>query len=393
MKVLHILYQSLPNISGSSTRSNSILLSQLNHGMDVIAISSPFQEGLNVNHNFEDVNGVKIYRTYNHNKKFALTTSKSLFTRFKKLISIFGFIKAVYVLSKSEKVDVLHSHATFYCAFSGIIASKLLGIPHVYEVRSDWTTNSNYLANNTIKKLLGAIEKIAVYMSTEVIVISQGLYDKYKNVNSKLHIVKNAVDDALLQENCNLHYSVNTPLNIGYIGSVIKLEGIDFLIDSMSLLPSKEVNLHIIGGGNHLDELKNKIKKMSLHNVFFYGFVNPTDIHGYYSLLDVVVNYRRDEPVAHSVTPLKPLEAMAYKKLVIVSDVKGMTELVSHNVNGIVVPAENPIKLADCFLEIIKHPSKFSDIANSGYEYVKQNKTWSKNALAYANIYTKLLSK
>ena len=43
MKVLHILYQSLPNISGSSIRSRDLLNNQLKLGIEPIAITSPFQ--------------------------------------------------------------------------------------------------------------------------------------------------------------------------------------------------------------------------------------------------------------------------------------------------------------------------------------------------------------
>ena len=43
MKVLHILYQSLPNISGSSIRSRDILNNQLKIGVKPIVVTSPFQ--------------------------------------------------------------------------------------------------------------------------------------------------------------------------------------------------------------------------------------------------------------------------------------------------------------------------------------------------------------
>ena len=50
MKVLHVLYQSYPNISGSSTRSRSIVRAQKSLGIEPIVITSPFQEGEFVNY-------------------------------------------------------------------------------------------------------------------------------------------------------------------------------------------------------------------------------------------------------------------------------------------------------------------------------------------------------
>ena len=44
MKVLHVLYQSLPNSAGSSIRSRDIVNKQLKMGLKPIIITSPFQQ-------------------------------------------------------------------------------------------------------------------------------------------------------------------------------------------------------------------------------------------------------------------------------------------------------------------------------------------------------------
>ncbi|MFP3454589.1 glycosyltransferase, partial [Bacillus sp. SIMBA_154] len=75
-------------------------------------------------------------------------------------------------------------------------------------------------------------------------------------------------------------------------------------------------------------------KSYDLSNVEFLGKISPDSIPNLYKKIDIIINYRRNEPVAHSVTPLKPLEAMAYKKLVITSDVLGMTEIVTDHETG-----------------------------------------------------------
>ena len=55
MKVLHILYQSLPNISGSSVRSRDILNNQLKIGIKPIVITSPFQNPKTNGKSFEEI--------------------------------------------------------------------------------------------------------------------------------------------------------------------------------------------------------------------------------------------------------------------------------------------------------------------------------------------------
>ena len=59
MKVLHVLYQSLPNISGSSIRSRDIINNQLKIGVEPIVITSPFQKPFEEGKVEEINNGVK----------------------------------------------------------------------------------------------------------------------------------------------------------------------------------------------------------------------------------------------------------------------------------------------------------------------------------------------
>ena len=66
MKILHIVYQSLPNISGSSIRTRDIIGSQKEIGLNPIVVSSPFQNGES-SKNPEYINGILHYRTYNDN--------------------------------------------------------------------------------------------------------------------------------------------------------------------------------------------------------------------------------------------------------------------------------------------------------------------------------------
>lgn len=90
MKVLHILYQSLPQVSGSSIRSRDILMSQKEVGLEVVAISSPFQIGSKF---IEYFNDIKYYRTKINNIDSISDSRKSLFKRILRLFQIVSFTK------------------------------------------------------------------------------------------------------------------------------------------------------------------------------------------------------------------------------------------------------------------------------------------------------------
>ena len=104
MKVLHILYQSLPNISGSSIRSRDILNNQLKIGIKPIVITSPFQNPKTSGKSFEEIDGIKFYRTFSNNNELVNENKSSIFLQIIKFFRIyklkfyyFWFIKDIYL--------------------------------------------------------------------------------------------------------------------------------------------------------------------------------------------------------------------------------------------------------------------------------------------------------
>ena len=71
------------------------------------------------------------------------------------------------------------------------------------------------------------------------------------------------------------------------------------------------------------------------------------EVDRYYALIDILAYPRKAMRLTELVTPLKPLEAMAQRKLVVASDVGGHRELIRHDVTGTLFPAGDPDALAD----------------------------------------------
>ena len=156
MKILHILYQSIPNTAGSSIRSRDIINTQLAEGLIPIVITSPFQQPLLKDAKEEIIDDVKYYRTFS-GKNHELVSEKktSFFTQLRKMFRMFLFTYSVYKIAKSEKIDVLHAHAMFFCAIPAKIVSIILNIPMLYEIRSLW--EERYKGKNILSNILFSI--------------------------------------------------------------------------------------------------------------------------------------------------------------------------------------------------------------------------------------------
>ena len=92
MKILHILYQSIPNTAGSSIRSRDIVASQLAVGLTPIVITSPFQEPLVSGKQKEIIEGVTYYRTFSGYQNEVVSEKRTgVFMQIRKAIRLFSF--------------------------------------------------------------------------------------------------------------------------------------------------------------------------------------------------------------------------------------------------------------------------------------------------------------
>jgi glycosyltransferase involved in cell wall biosynthesis len=114
------------------------------------------------------------------------------------------------------------------------------------------------------------------------------------------------------------------------------------------------------------------------------------NIASYYSLIDVFVVSRPDLPVTRLVTPLKPLEAMAFGRAVIVSDLPALLEVVDEGTTGLTYPAGDEIALARKCEQLLSNPAARQRIGRAGREWIINQRTWPKVVERYGEVYSAL---
>ena len=394
MKILHILYQSTPNTAGSSIRSRDIFSSQLSEGLIPIVITSPFQEPLVFGEQKEIIEGVTYYRTFSgiHNEVVSEQRT-AFFKQIKKFGRLLRFSVSVYKIAKEEDVDLLHAHAMFFCAFPAKIASFMLNKPMLYEVRSLWEERYKGV-NRFLDIIFGSItfiETFAMFLSNEVIAINKTLRTELQSrfllKNQKIHIIENAVNldrISILESDRELKV-------FAYIGTISPIEGLDLLIKAFIILNEEgfKNKLFLYGDGVMLPQLRILAKDCDF--IEFKGRFSQDQISDVYSEVDIIVNPRKKSFLTDSVTPLKPLEAMGYKKLIMASNIGGMREIIENGKTGILF---NPDSVQSINSEIygVLNRKDFSVIIENAYSYVKNDRSWRVNAIKYKNIYKNLIN-
>ena len=177
---------------------------------------------------------------------------------------------------------------------------------------------------------------------------------------------------------------------LGFAGSFYDYEGLDLLIEALPLIHTKHPNTKImlVGGGPKEDALKALVKETRLEkNVIFTGRVPQDEVREYYSLADLMVYPRYSMRLTETVTPLKPLEAMAMKRLVLASDVGGHHELIDDHKTGFLFKAGDKQDLAHKVCDISDSIHQTEHILENGRHYVEKVRNWENSVAKYKPVY------
>jgi len=90
--------------------------------------------------------------------------------------------------------------------------------------------------------------------------------------------------------------------------------------------------------------------------------------------------------------PTTVKEAFYLNVPVVATNVGGIPELIKDNETGMLVPSENPDKLADAVNELLSDKQKAKRLANNGNTFVKSNMTWDIILPKYIQFYEDLLT-
>ena len=114
------------------------------------------------------------------------------------------------------------------------------------------------------------------------------------------------------------------------------------------------------------------------------------EVERYYALIDILAYPRKAMRLTELVTPLKPLEAMAQRKLVVASNVGGHRELIEDGVTGTLFPAGDPAALAEALAGLFARRGEWEGRRDTARLFVERERNWSSNISRYAPIYQRL---
>ncbi len=396
MRILHVLDHGLPVQSGYTFRTRAIIKAQQARGWHVAAITGP-RHGPTVSTD-ELVDGIAFSRTAPIGRMPPVLGELAEIRRFASRIS---------AIVKAFRPDIVHAHSPVLGALAALWASKRLGVPLLYEIRAFWEDAA--VGNGTGRegswryRATRALETWAVNNVDAVAVICEGLRQDLvaRGVDpARIIVSPNGVDMSLFGAPTPYDAALAAELGvagadvIGFIGSFYDYEGLDTLIAAMPALVAARpgLTLVLVGGGPCDAALRAQAAASPVAgHIHFVGRVPHGAVERYYSIIDVLVYPRKAMRLTDLVTPLKPLEAMAQRRLVAASDVGGHRELIRNGDTATLFAPDDPAALAASVAGLFADRGGWGDRRARARAFVETDRNWAVNVARYAPVYQKLI--
>ncbi len=403
-RILHVLDHSLPLHSGYSFRTRAILTAQQRAGLEVRGVTSVrHQASLPAGSHVEAVeqhDGLTFHRTME-----PVSGPPGL----REWRDIAALARATEATAAIWKPDILHAHSPALDGLAAIRAGRRLGLPVLYEIRAFWEDAAvgNGTGSETSAKywLTRQMENRVVAQADAVAVICEGLRDDLIARGfpaDKIMVSPNGVDLELFGTPVPADPARAEALGLtgktvlGFIGSFYPYEGLDDLIAAMPMLIARDpdIRLLLVGGGPAEAALRAQAEASpAAHAIRFVGRVPHSEVEHYYSLTDILVYPRKAMRLTETVTPLKPLEAMAQGRLVAASNVGGHRELIADGVTGTLFAPDDPQAMADALAGLIAGREGWDERRATARRFVGEERNWARNVERYQPVYQRMLER
>jgi glycosyltransferase involved in cell wall biosynthesis len=327
-------------------------------------------------------------------------------------------VRALSVLVSELRPAVLHAASDFVNARAALIVGRALGIPVVYEVRGFWeeTLRSSLEHRfgrprwrDRVLRRVPEPESYTVRRQAEedvwrqvdaLVTLSSRMARRIRRAGvptSRITVVPNAIDPTSVYpvprdpEKVRALGLREHAAIIGYVTSLNEYEGIDVLIDAFARVRARArrdaVGLVIVGDGPERAALEEHAKRVGNRGIVFAGRVDPDDVAQYYAMLDLFVIPRRPVEVCHLVAPLKPYEALAFGRPLLVSDVGALRDLARESGGARLATAGSARSFARQITTLLDDDRARARLAEAGRQWVLSRRTWAENAELYRQVY------
>lgn len=283
-------------------------------------------------------------------------------------------------------------------AAPALLAARRLGVPFIYDLRGFWELSRLSFDPDfgktpqfrIVHDLEAEIARQADLVFTLTVAMQEELARRGVR-ETPVKILPNAADperfrprprDARLAARLGIPEDVAV---IGYIGSFNPYEGLDDLARACTTLHRQGIDFRLLLVGDEPGHLKGhvvpELRRIVAEGGFGAKVIMPGRVPGdaveqWYSLIDIAPIIRKSLQVTELVPPLKPLEAMAMEKAVLVTALPALQEIVRDRQTGIVVAKDDPAALVAGLTLLLRDPALRRTLGCDARRWIVKERNW-----------------
>jgi len=276
---------------------------------------------------------------------------------------------------------------------SALLLSYLKRIPLVFEVRDLWPESAislGELSNTLAISLATKLEEACYRRAIQVIVVTHGIYNRLidRGISpEKLFVLPNGANIDMFKFNPDGRDRIRRELKLEgkfiaiYAGIHGLAQGLETILETARVLQGfPMIHILLVGDGPKKSELLSLAKEYELPNLTLLPEKPREQIPAYLSAADVALVPLRKAEIFKGALPSKIFDAWACERPVLLSIDGEARELVETVQGGLFIPPDEPTRMADALINLMKSPKELDSMGKNGCAYTKQHH--SRKALA-----------
>lgn len=318
MKILIVSPRYYPYTYPATTISEALF--KAGHEVDVLT-TVPYKNNEYIeeyNKLLKEYNGIRVYRMK------AVIRKKSALSLIRNYLSFVRKSKR-WIRHTSNQYDFVYTYGVSPVTTLevGNLYQKKHHVPHIAHVLDVWPESvvaTGYTKRGSLLYQYLLRKSRHLYQEVDKILIGSLAHKEY--IEKLIWPIKKEIGHlpqlATIEESKDITNPFDTKkTNIIYCGNITKLQLLDVMVEAMREYNNKDVILNIVGNGNYLASLLEKIEKYKLSNVTYRGYCSPQESYRYLINADAIIVSLKNEGFVGKTVPNKLISSLYFAKPII----------------------------------------------------------------------------
>lgn len=291
-----------------------------------------------------------------------------------------------------EKFDIIHLHEPFMpmlCSAVLRFSDNAVNIGTFHACHGTFLGMSGYNFGRPIGRMM--LNRRRRKLNGKIAVSKPAMDFARKYIPGYYNIIPNGVDlEHFSPDVSPIERFCDGKINILFVGRLEKRKGVTHLLKAYQRVKQEVSNcrLIVVGPGTRLrKKYERQVRRSGLEDVVFVGYVSYNELPRYYKTAQVFCS----PATGRESFGIVLLEAMAVGKPVVASNIEGYASVITHGVDGLLVPPKDEEMLAQALISLMTDESYRQQMGARGILKAKEY-SWEHIAQRVLSYYARVLS-